>query len=76
MEEIFSAVLDLDNADKRAAFLDEACAGNEALRRRVEAELARALENYRKEVEVTVAPSRKTRKVETRKAMAAASRRE
>src|SRR5881628_205811 len=45
----------------------------ERLRRRVEAELARALENYRKEV--TVAPSRKTKKVESKKTMAAASRR-
>jgi predicted DNA-binding transcriptional regulator YafY len=42
------------------------------LRRRVEAELARALENYSKEV--TVAP-RKAKKVESKKAMAAAARR-
>jgi len=39
------------------------------LRRRVEAELARALENYRKEV--TVAPSGKSKKIDTKKAMAA-----
>ena len=39
------------------------------LRRRVEAELARALENYRKEV--TVAPARKAKKVESKKTMAA-----
>lgn len=46
----------------------------ERLRRRVEAELARSLDNYR--VEVTVAPStRKTRKVEPKKATAAAARR-
>jgi predicted DNA-binding transcriptional regulator YafY len=46
----------------------------ERLRRRVETELARALENYRKEV--TVAPSsRKVRKVESKKALAAAGRR-
>src|SRR6185295_14533084 len=44
------------------------------LRRRVEAELARALESYRKEV--TVAPSRRTKKVESKKAMAATARRE
>jgi predicted DNA-binding transcriptional regulator YafY len=43
------------------------------LRRRVEAELARAIENYRKEV--TVAPARKAKKVESKKAMAAAARR-
>jgi hypothetical protein len=35
---------------------------------RVERELARALENYRKEI--TVAPRKKARKVETRKAAA------
>ena len=45
----------------------------EKLRRRVEAELARAAENYRKEV--TVAPARKARKVESKKAAAAAGRR-
>jgi hypothetical protein len=45
----------------------------ERLRRRVETELARALENYRKEV--TVAPSRKARKLESKKALAAAGRR-
>ena len=45
----------------------------ERLRRRVEAELARALDNYR--VEVTVAPSRKTKKVESKKAAAAGARR-
>src|SRR5256712_9931776 len=43
------------------------------LRRRVEAELARALDNYR--VEVTVAPTRKAKKIESRKAAAAAGRR-
>jgi predicted DNA-binding transcriptional regulator YafY len=43
------------------------------LRRRVEAELGRALENYRKEV--TVAPTGKAKKVEPKKAMAAAIRR-
>jgi predicted DNA-binding transcriptional regulator YafY len=37
----------------------------EHLRTRVERELARALENYRKEI--TVAPRKKARKVETRK---------
>ncbi|PYS34189.1 MAG: hypothetical protein DMG14_30095, partial [Acidobacteria bacterium] len=42
------------------------------LRRRVEAELARALENYRKEV--TVAPA-KAKKHDSKKAMAAAGRR-
>lgn len=45
----------------------------ERLRRRVEAELSRALDNYR--VEVTVAPSRKAKKVEAKKAAAAAARR-
>ena len=45
----------------------------ERLRRRVEAELSRALDNYR--VEVTVAPPRKAKKVDTKKAAAAASRR-
>jgi predicted DNA-binding transcriptional regulator YafY len=44
----------------------------ERLQRRVEAELSRALDNYR--VEVTVAPAKKTRKVESKKAVAAASR--
>jgi predicted DNA-binding transcriptional regulator YafY len=45
----------------------------ERLRRRVETELARALDNYR--VEVTVAPPvKKEKKVEPRKAMAAAGR--
>ena len=43
------------------------------LRRRVEAELSRALDNYR--VEVTVAPPRKARKVDVKKSAAAASRR-
>jgi hypothetical protein len=38
------------------------------LRSRVETELARALESYSKEI--TVAPRRKARKVETRKAAA------
>jgi len=42
------------------------------LRRRVETELARALDNYR--VEVTVAPAKKLRKVESRKTAAAAGR--
>jgi predicted DNA-binding transcriptional regulator YafY len=45
----------------------------ERLRRRVEAELSRALDNYR--VEVTVAPPRKAKKVEAKKAAAAATRR-
>ena len=45
----------------------------ERLRRRVEAELVRALGNYR--VEVTVAPTRKTKKVESKKAAAATVRR-
>jgi proteasome accessory factor B len=40
----------------------------ERLRRRVQSELARALENYTKEV--TVAPAKKTRRVESRKAAA------
>ncbi len=44
----------------------------ERLRRRVEAELSRALENYRKET--TVVPSKKARKVEARKAAAAGRR--
>jgi predicted DNA-binding transcriptional regulator YafY len=44
----------------------------ERLRRRVEAELARALDNYR--IEVTVAP-RKAKRLETKKAAAAAARR-
>ncbi len=44
----------------------------ERLRRRVEAELSRALDNYR--VEVTVAPPRKAKKVEAKKAAAAARR--
>jgi len=43
------------------------------LRRRVEAELARALEHYRKEV--TLAPARKAKKVESKKAIAAGARR-
>src|SRR5213078_857273 len=43
------------------------------LRRRVEAELARALENYRKEV--TVAPAGKVKKVESKKTLSAAGRR-
>jgi predicted DNA-binding transcriptional regulator YafY len=46
----------------------------ERLRRRVETELMRALENYRKE-EVTVAPSRKAKRVEPKKAAAAGARR-
>ncbi len=45
----------------------------ERLRRRVEAELARALENYRKET--TVIPHRKSKKVEVKKAAATAARR-
>ena len=45
----------------------------ERLRRRVEAELSRAVENYRKEI--TVAPARKAKKVESKKAAAAAARR-
>jgi len=43
------------------------------LRRRVESELSRALDNYR--VEVTVAPAKKVKKVESKKAAAAAGRR-
>src|SRR2546425_3848189 len=43
------------------------------LRRRVETELARALENYRKET--TVIPARRAKKLESKKAMAAAARR-
>ena len=43
------------------------------MRRRVEAELARALEHYRKEV--TLAPVRKAKKVESKKAIAAGARR-
>src|SRR5581483_4354301 len=46
----------------------------ERLRRRVETELVRSVENYRKE-EVTVAPARKAKKVEAKKAAAAAGRR-
>jgi predicted DNA-binding transcriptional regulator YafY len=45
----------------------------ERLRRRVEGELARALENYRKEV--TVAPTRQGKKIQSKKAIAVASRR-
>ena len=45
----------------------------EKLRLRVQSELRRAVENYRKEV--TVAPARKARKVESKKAAAAAGRR-
>jgi predicted DNA-binding transcriptional regulator YafY len=44
----------------------------ERLRRRVESELARALDSYR--VEVTVAPDKKPRKVESRKTASAAAR--
>ncbi|PYS16308.1 MAG: hypothetical protein DMG15_02620 [Acidobacteria bacterium] len=45
----------------------------ERLRRRVEAELVRAAESYLKEI--TVAPTRKAKKVESKKAAAAAGRR-
>jgi predicted DNA-binding transcriptional regulator YafY len=45
----------------------------ERLRRRVETELSRALENYR--TEITVVTPRKPRKVDVKKAAAAASRR-
>ncbi len=45
----------------------------ERLRRRVESELSRALDNYR--VEVTVAPPKKPKKIESRKAAAAGVRR-
>src|SRR5438093_10631962 len=45
----------------------------ERLRRRVEAELKKALDNYR--VEITVAPTRKAKKVESKKAAAAGVRR-
>ena len=45
------------------------------LRRRVEAELSRALENYRTEVTVAPsAPSKHTKKVESRKAAAASAK--
>ena len=44
----------------------------EKLRRRVESELTRALENYR--AEVTVVPPKKVRKVELRKAAATVAR--
>jgi hypothetical protein len=44
----------------------------EKLRRRVETELARALENYR--AEVTVVPPKKAKKVELRKAAASVGR--
>ena len=44
----------------------------ERLRRRVETELSRALDNYR--VEVTVAPGKKPRKVESKKAASAVAR--
>src|SRR5204862_1617684 len=40
MEAIFFAALEMATAAQRAAFLDEACAGDEALRRRVERLLA------------------------------------
>jgi eukaryotic-like serine/threonine-protein kinase len=42
--EIFSAALECSTPEDRAAFLDEACGGNTALRRRVEALLARHFE--------------------------------
>jgi len=42
------------------------------LRRRVESELARALDNYHREI--TVAPAKKEKKVETRKTVATAAR--
>jgi len=45
----------------------------ERLLRRVEAELVRAAENYRKEI--TVAPARKAKKIESKKSAAAAARR-
>ncbi len=45
----------------------------ERLRRRVETELGRALDNYK--VEVTVAPQRRAKKVESKKAPAAVGRR-
>ena len=45
----------------------------ERLRRRVESELARALDNYK--VEVTVAASGKAKKVDSKKAAAATTRR-
>ena len=40
VDELFSAVLDLDDLEKRSAFLDEACAGDEALKKEVETLLA------------------------------------
>jgi serine/threonine protein kinase len=39
-EVLFFAALEKDTPEERAAYLDEACAGNEALRRRVDALLA------------------------------------
>ncbi len=36
IDELLAAVLDIDDPDKRAVFLDEACAGDEALRKEVE----------------------------------------
>jgi hypothetical protein len=35
-EAIFTAALELDSANQRAAYLDEACAGNADVRRKVE----------------------------------------
>src|SRR5262245_10739277 len=35
-EAIFNAALELENADQRAVYLDEACAGHAGLRRKVE----------------------------------------
>jgi serine/threonine protein kinase len=40
-EAIFHAALEIDAADRRAAYLDEACGDQEALRQRVEALLRR-----------------------------------
>jgi serine/threonine protein kinase/tetratricopeptide (TPR) repeat protein len=40
-EAIFHAALEIDAADRRSAYLDEACGGHEGLRRRVEALLRR-----------------------------------
>ena len=39
--EIFFEALDLDDLSQRAAFLDQACTGDEALRQRLEALLQR-----------------------------------
>ena len=35
-EEVFATALEMESADRRAAYLDEACAGRADLRRKVE----------------------------------------